>query len=136
MVKTVPAGEGVGYGHTFRASQDTDVALVPVGYADGVFRLLGNRGQGVDRRTILPDGRQGIDGFVRGRRRTDCRVSAGDTVTLIGRDGASRVSAEDVAGWAETINYEITCKLSTARGRHLFVDDARLIATGCQGATG
>ena len=43
LVKSISAGEGVSYGHTWIAEQDTTVALMPIGYADGVFRSLGGR---------------------------------------------------------------------------------------------
>ena len=42
LVKSIRAGEGVSYGHTWIAEQDTTVALMPIGYADGVFRSLGD----------------------------------------------------------------------------------------------
>ena len=54
---------------------------------------------------------------------TDGRVKAGDTVTLIGQDGEARLSAEDMASWAETINYEITCNVSVARAERVFLGE-------------
>lgn len=121
LVKRVPAGEGVGYGHTFRPRADTDVALVPVGYGDGVSRLLGNRGEVVIGGRRYPMvGRVSMDSFGVDVG-TDCRVGAGDTVTLIGRDGESRLSAEEVAKWAQTINYEIACNVSVARAQRVFI---------------
>ena len=124
LQKPVPAGEGVGYGHVFRAPLDTTVALVPLGYADGVFRLLGNRGHVVIGGRPYPMvGRVSMDSFaVDVGPRPEVRV--GDKVTLIGQDEQHRVSAEDLAGWAETINYEITCSISTARAQRFFVDDS------------
>ena len=121
LVKRVPAGEGVGYGFTFRPPADTDVALIPVGYGDGVFRLLGNRGHVVIGGQRYPMvGRVSMDSFGVDVG-TDCRVRTGDPVTLIGQDGAARVSAEDVAIWAETINYEVTCDVSVARAQRVFI---------------
>jgi len=55
----------------------------------------------------------------------DGRVKAGDTVTLIGRDRGIRVSAEEMASWAGTINYEIACNVAIARAERLFVDDMK-----------
>jgi len=52
---------------------------------------------------------------------TGCRVRTGDPVTLIGQEGTGRVSAEDVASWAETINYEVTCNVSVARAQRVFI---------------
>ena len=65
LVKRVPTGEGVGYGHTFRPEHPTDVALVPIGYGDGVFSALGNHGRGAHQRPPLPDGRAGLHGLLR-----------------------------------------------------------------------
>src|SRR6202020_3650799 len=45
LVKSIRAGDGVSYGHTWIAQQDTTVALMPIGYADGVFRSLGCRAE-------------------------------------------------------------------------------------------
>ena len=50
LTKRVPAGAGVSYGHTYSPSRETTLALVPVGYADGVPRAAGNRAPGARRR--------------------------------------------------------------------------------------
>jgi len=126
LVKRVPAGEGVGYGHTFRPGADTNVALIPIGYADGVFRLLGNRGQvGIKGRRYPMVGRVSMDSFGVDVG-ADGRVEAGDTVTLIGRHGDIRLSAEEMALSADTINYEITCNVSVTRAERVFVDQGDL----------
>jgi alanine racemase len=126
LVKRVSAGEGVGYGHTFRPRSDTDVALVPVGYADGVFRLLSNRGQVlIGGRRYPMVGRVSMDSFGVDVG-TEGLVRPGAKVTLIGRDGESRLSAEEVAAWAETINYEVTCNISISRAERVFVDEGDL----------
>ena len=125
LVKRVPAGEGVGYGLTFRPSEDTHVALVPAGYADGVFRLLGNRGQVlIGGRRYPMVGRVSMDSFGVDVG-NESRVRTGDRVTLIGQDLNSRLSAEDLAGWAETINYEITCNIGLDRAQRVFVNDSQ-----------
>lgn len=106
------AGESVGYERSFVAERRSRVAIVPIGYADGVRRELANRGEAI----------------VRGRRRplvgnvsmdqvallVDDDVRPGDPVILIGRDPHTgvTVTAEDHAGWASTINYEITCGIA------------------------
>jgi alanine racemase len=121
LVKRVPAGEGVGYGLTFRPAADTHVVLVPVGYADGVFRLLGNRGQVlIGGRRYPMVGRVSMDSFGVDVG-NDGRVRTGDQVTLIGQDQTSRLSAEELAGWAETINYEITCNIRLDRAQRVFL---------------
>ena len=121
LLKPVHAGEGVGYGHTFRPPHDTQLALVPLGYADGLFRLLGNRGHVLIRGHRYPiAGRVSMDSFAADVGMAS-PVRAGDQVTLIGQDGEPRVSAEDMAGWAQTINYEVTCNISAARAQRMFV---------------
>ena len=64
LVKRVATGEGVGYGHTFRPERPTDVALVPIGYGDGVFRALSNRGEVlINGRRYPVAGRISMDSF-------------------------------------------------------------------------
>jgi alanine racemase len=106
-VKTVAAGDTVGYGATWKAPGNRRVATVAIGYADGVHRARSNRG----------------DVLVRGRRApligvvsmdaitldvTDVPgVQVGDVATLIGADGDQRITAEEVAEWSGTISYEV-----------------------------
>jgi len=123
MTKRVPSGEGVGYGLTFRrGGAATTVALVPVGYADGLFRALGNRGRVLIRgRRYSMVGRVSMDSFaVDLGESTDVRT--GDRVTLIGHDGSESIRAEEMAGWVETINYEITCATALRRAQRVVVD--------------
>jgi alanine racemase len=101
------AGESVGYCRTYVADRDATVALVPIGYADGVRRLLSNRGEAlVGGRRMPLVGNVSMDHC---SLLVDEGVQRGDVVTLLGADGDERITAEDHARWAETINYEITC---------------------------
>jgi alanine racemase len=123
LVKRVETGEGVGYGHTFRAEQPTDVALVPIGYGDGVFRALGNRGHVLIRGRRYPlVGRISMDSFAVDVG-IDGRVHVGDTVTLIGADGEERITVEEIAHHVGTINYEITCDIALDRSERLFLNE-------------
>ena len=123
LVKRVPAGEGVGYGHTFRPPEPTDVALVPLGYADGVSRALSNKGHVlIGGRRYPMVGRVSMDSFGVDVG-THGRVKTGDTVTLIGTDGNERITAEEVAHHVGTINYEITCDIALDRSERLFVNE-------------
>jgi alanine racemase len=120
-VRIVAPGESVGYGRRFVADAPTRVGIVPIGYADGVNRLLTNRG----------------DVLVAGRR---CRIAgtismdqltvrlpadwgrAGDEVVFFGPAGdvpagdvasaAPRILCEEVARLLETINYEVVCRVA------------------------
>ncbi len=123
LVKRVDAGEGVGYGLTFRPEQATDVALVPIGYGDGVFRALGNRGEVLINGCRYPmAGRVSMDSFGVDVGTSDA-VRVGDRVTLIGADGDSRITVEDVAKRLDTINYEVTCDIALDRSERLFLNE-------------
>jgi alanine racemase len=109
-VRRVSAGVGVSYGFTHRTARETTLALVPLGYADGVPRHASNRGQvsiGGTRYPVV--GRIAMDQFLVDV--GDDAVAVGDRVVLWG-DGATGVpSADDWAVWAETINYEIVTRV-------------------------
>jgi alanine racemase len=106
-IRARAAGESVGYCRTFIAEKDSLVGLVPFGYADGLRRLLSNRGEAVVNGKRVPIvGNISMD---HSSLLIDDDVKVGDVVTFIGRDGAVQITAEDHARWANTINYEITC---------------------------
>lgn len=110
-VREVEAGTPIGYGSSYHAPKRSRIAVVPLGYADGIPRLLSNRGAFVVAGTRCP-----IVGRVC-MNMTLIDVGAapgakpGDAVTLIGGEGDTAVSADDWAQWAETINYEIVSRL-------------------------
>jgi alanine racemase len=125
QVRAVSAGTGVSYGHTWRAPADTRIATVGAGYADGLPRLLSNRGfVGI----IGQAGRFPIVGNICmdmfmidvGRSAGSRPVDVGDTVVMFGDGGPS---TEDVAGWAETITYEV-CTGIGQRVERVYVGDA------------
>jgi len=110
-VRELPAGAGVSYGRTFITQRPTVAALVPVGYGDGYHRILSNKCSVLIRGKRAPIlGRVCMDQFV-----VDVTgipgVAQDDEVVLVGRQGAERISAEEVASLAGTINYEITTGL-------------------------
>ena len=107
-LRTLPAGSCISYGCTYVTSSPTRVALVPVGYGDGYHRLLSNRGQVLIRGRRTPIlGRVCMDQFV-----VDVSdipgVRLDDEVVVFGRQGEEEICAEEVAAWAQTINYEVT----------------------------
>ena len=109
-VRRVPPGAGVSYGFTHRIERETTLALVPLGYADGVPRHASNRAQvsiGGIRYPVV--GRIAMDQFLIDV--GDDAVKTGDRVVLWG-DGSTGVpSAEEWATWADTINYEIVTRV-------------------------
>ena len=115
MVKAVPAGEGVSYGHSWIAEQDTSVALLPVGYADGVFRALAGRIDvlinGRLRRSV---GRICMDQFVVDLGPGAPDVVEGDRAVLFGPGYDGEATAQDWAEALGSINYEV---VTSPRGR-------------------
>ena len=107
-LREIPAGATVGYDATFTAKRAMKVALLPVGYADGVNRLLSNRGEVVVRGKKAPMvGRISMDHTTVDV--TDVEgVEVGDEVVLIGEQGEG-VTAEDMAKLTGTIHYEVLC---------------------------
>jgi alanine racemase len=112
QVKDVPRGSPIGYGLTFRPTRDSRVAVLPVGYADGYPRSLSNRASVLLRGCRVPVvGRVCMDIVLVDV--TDVpAVAEGDVATLIGCDGEERVTAEELAELAGTINYEVLARLS------------------------
>jgi alanine racemase len=110
-IRTCPAGTSFGYGRTYVARQPVKVALVPVGYGDGYHRILSNRGAvliGGQRAPII--GRVSMDQITVDVTHID-GIQEHEEVVLIGRQGAEHITAEEVAGWAGTINYEVVTSL-------------------------
>ena len=76
LVRSIKAGDGVSYGHTWIADRDTTVALLPIGYADGVFRCLSGRIDVDDQRAAAPQRRTHLHGPVRRRPRAGIRSTS------------------------------------------------------------
>lgn len=110
LTKRVPAGTGVSYGHTHHTAAAANLALVPVGYADGVPRAAGNRAPvlaGGARRTIA--GRVCMDQFVLDL--GDDVVAPGDEVVLWGPGDRGEPTAQDWADALDTIHYELVTRV-------------------------
>ena len=123
--KPCAAGESAGYGRRFVAAAATELAVIPVGYGDGVRRALSNNADvliGGRRRALV--GTVSMDnitvdlGLASG-------VAVGTPAVLLGADGDERITAEELAARQGTINYEITCALSARvpRSYHRDGDD-------------
>jgi len=114
LTKRVPAGQGVSYGHIYHTSRETTLALIPLGYADGVPRHASNVGPvqlGGKRRTIA--GRVCMDQILLDV--GDDPVVAGDIATLFGPGDDGAPTATDWAEAIDTINYEIVTRIGGAR---------------------
>jgi alanine racemase len=106
LVKRVPGGTGVSYEHEYVTGRETTLALVPVGFADGVPRLLTNRGEVlVNGRRCPIAGRVAMDQFVADV--GDAVVRIGDEVLLFGTGEYGEPTVSDWAAWARTNAHEI-----------------------------
>lgn len=106
QVKTLPAGRGVSYGHEYVTSREERVGTIPVGYADGFRRVMGNlvlvRG-----RFVPVIGRVTMDQIIVNLDQLP-DAAAGDEVVILGKQAKQRISAEDIGERWGTINYEVT----------------------------
>jgi alanine racemase len=112
QLKKVPSGTSISYGQTFVTKRESLIATLPVGYADGYQRLLSNCGQVLVRGKRAPiAGRVCMDLTMIDV--TDiANVQPGDEVVLLGGQGGGEISADEMAGWANTISYEIFTSIS------------------------
>jgi alanine racemase len=115
-VRRVPAGTGVSYSYTYRTGNDSTLALVPLGYADGVPRQASGAGQvSIGGRRFRVAGRVAMDQFVVDV--GDAEVAVGDDVILFGDPAAGVPSASDWAAAAGTINYDIVTRIGARVAR-------------------
>jgi alanine racemase len=110
-VKTLPPGHVVGYGNTYVTQSEERIAVIPVGYADGLRRAPAHYGE-----VLVCGQRAPIVGRV-SMEKTMINVShipaaqIGDEVVLLGAQGNERITAEDIARRLGTINYEVVCSV-------------------------
>ena len=108
-IHTLKKGDGISYGHTYIAKEDTKVATIPIGYADGIARnLSGKITASLNGKMINQIGRITMDQIMFDVTNVDCAV--GDVMILLGEEN----KVDTIDTWAEklnTINYELTCRL-------------------------
>jgi alanine racemase len=113
QIRRIPAGRGISYGKTFTTQRDTVMGVVPVGYGHGLPFRLSNRGE------VLVSGRRVP---IMGNVTMDMTMidltdladipKPGDEVVFFGTQDGNAISLHELAGWAETIPYEILCGIS------------------------
>lgn len=105
-VKEVEAGRGVSYGKEYITENETKIATVPIGYADGYLRKLAHEGKMIVNGVKVPIiGRICMDQCMIDVTNVH-NIDKGDEVIIFGREG---VTVDDLAAWLETINYEVSC---------------------------
>ena len=113
QVKTVAAGDFVGYGCSWRASRETRLAILPSGYFDGYDRRLSNLAH-----VLVGGGRAPVRGRVCMNITMvdvtdEAAVAVEDEAVLLGAQGDEQISAEQLADWAGTIHYEVVARIGS-----------------------
>ncbi len=123
-VKKVPKGTPISYGRTFITQQESRIATVAIGYADGYPLSLSNRGIMIAHGTRVPVvGRVCMDMCMLDVTRVDSLLP-GDWVTVIGKEGSESIWADDLAKMGNTHPYEILCGIGTRVQRQYISPDS------------
>jgi alanine racemase len=112
QVKTLPRSSGISYGTRYFTQSDELIATLPIGYADGYSRMLTGKAH-----VLIQGNKAPVVGTIcmdqcMIRVDSSLQVFPGEEVVLIGQSAEEIISAEMVAGWLGTINYEVTCMIS------------------------
>ncbi len=117
FVKNIAKGRSISYARTFVASKPMQVATIPIGYNDGYFRSLSNKASVLIDGILCPVvGRVTMDQIVVDVTKVR-KPRVGMEVVLVGNQKRNFISADDIASWAGTISYEITCSLGNRLAR-------------------
>ena len=114
QVKDVPADETVGYGCTFRTERPTRLAVLPVGYYEGLDRGLSNRGVALVRGRRAPIAGRVCMNMTMLDVTDVTGAAAGDEVVLIGAQGEETITAEEMGALLDTINYEVVTRIGAS----------------------
>ncbi|MDP8212998.1 MAG: alanine racemase [Candidatus Zapsychrus exili] len=111
FLKSIPKGRGVSYGQTFVAKKTMKIATIPIGYNDGYLRAFSNKANIIVKGILCPViGNVTMDQIIVDVSKVK-NPKFGMTVTILGREKGVEVSADNLALYANTINYEILCLL-------------------------
>ncbi|WP_201781419.1 alanine racemase [Sporosarcina globispora] len=122
-VKKLHKGEKVSYGATYEAEEDEWVATLPIGYADGWIRKLQGQEVLAEGKRVPIVGRICMDQCMI---KLPNEMPVGTKVTLIGEQGEGKIPVDEIAGKLETINYEVTCMVSS-RVPRIYKRDGKII---------
>lgn len=118
-VKSLKAGQTIGYNRTYRCPEDCQIGVVPVGYYEGYDRRLSNKVEVLIKGKCYPIRGNICMNLSMIELPKDLSIKAGEIVTIIGQDGVENISAQDLAKICGTINYEIICKINSNIIRHI-----------------
>ena len=123
LVKDVEAGTPISYGRRFVAARPTCIGTLPIGYADGYTRSLGDHADVLVRGRRAPVvGRVCMDTCMADLTDLPDRPEIGDEVVLFGRQGTQAISADEIADLTGTISYEVVCLVGKRVPRAYFQD--------------
>ena len=113
QIKDVKAGESIGYNRTYRCEQDCKIAVLPIGYNEGYDRLLSNKAK-----VLIKGKRYKVRGNIcmnlsMVELPVDTDIKVGDDVLLLGKDKKDSISAEELAGLSQSINYSVVTKINS-----------------------
>lgn len=124
QLRQLPAGSGISYGHCYHAHSDMQVAVLPIGYADGYNRLFSNCGQGILRGQKVPViGRVCMDWIMLDVSSVP-DVQVGDCITLLGSADGLSILGDDWAEQLNTISYEVFCRIGSRVPRRYLPESA------------
>ena len=109
FLKSVPPGTRISYGGTFKTKRKSLIATLPIGYADGYSRHLSNHGEVLIHGKRVPVVGKVCMDFIMVDVTDIPRVSAGDEVVLMGRQGKEQITPEEIAEKINSISYEVLC---------------------------
>jgi len=111
QIRKLPTGSGISYGHTYHADADMQVAVLPIGYADGYNRLFGNCGRGILRGQFVPVvGRVCMDWIMLDVTKV-VDVKVGECITLLGSADGLTITGDQWGEQLNTISYEVFCRI-------------------------
>jgi alanine racemase len=118
-IKNLPKGSCISYGCTFQLKRDSKIAILPIGYFDGIPRVSSNKGQVIINGKKLPQlGRVTMNMLVIDA--TDLpKIKVGDIATIIGTDKKQIINAKDWGDWSNSFHYEITTRINCRINRVL-----------------
>lgn len=116
-LNTVSKGRSIGYGCTYRPVSDALIAVIPAGYFEGYDRGLSSKSHVIIRGMRAPVVGRVCMNMIMAEVTHIPGVSPGDEAVLLGSGGGETVSADDLAGWLGTINYEVVSRIESSLPR-------------------
>lgn len=118
FTKIIHRGRGISYGHTRRVTKETPVAILAIGYSDGYMRSFSNKAKVLINGKFCPIlGRVTMDQIIVDITHAG-EVKPGAVAVILGRQRKAHITADDLAAWGNTINYEIVCNFGNRMPRY------------------